>query len=355
MLLKQFGYVNGRWLRLFAEYNIEKLDGVLATTVNTPVNKPEEVEKEFCRLLRAYNTNYDSYKTIQANADRSGYSQTAREMDDRNISFDSPVQQVSVDTRTVPGCALRTVGPRRWAFELSWRKKQFQKAHLFLRNRINQRKNNVCVIVGNGPSLNDTDLSLLEGQDVIISNNAFLSKELVSYARYYTVVNYLVAEQSCQHINQLEDLDKIIPYWLSYCINDSQNTHFIEAKGVPEFSVDMFENASWRHTVSFYNFHIAYGLGYRKVVLIGFDHNYIQSDSVQEEDIICSDEKDINHFDHSYFQGKKWQAANVDQMEKMYALAKNAFEADGRRIVNATKGGNLSLFPRQDLAAVLHV
>jgi glycosyltransferase involved in cell wall biosynthesis len=355
MLREQFGYVNSRWLRLFAEYNIEKLDGVLATRHNTAVNEPQEVEKEFYRLLCAYNTNYDSYKTIQDNADQAGYSQTAKDMDDRNISINTPVHQVSIDTQTVPGCALRTIGPRRWAFELSWRNKQFEKVHLFLRNCINQRKNNVCVIVGNGPSLNDTDLSLLEGQDVIISNNAFLSTELVSYARYYTVVNYLVAEQSCQHINQLEDLDKIIPYWLSYCINDSRNTHFIEAKGVPEFSVDMFENVSWRHTVSFYNLHIAYGLGYRKVVLIGFDHNYIQSPGVQEEDIICSDEKDINHFNHEYFQGKKWQAANVEQMEKMYALAKEAFEADGRKIVNATKGGNLSLFPRQDLAVALHM
>lgn len=353
MLQQHFGYVNSRWLKLYAEFNIENLDGVLATSYNTTVKEPQDVEREFCRLLRVYNSNFDTYNIMQENDDQPGYSQTAEDMSERNLSFNVPVHQVPAETSVESGCAVRTIGPRSWAFDLGWRSKQFDKAHRFLRQQIKEREKDICVIVANGPSLNDTDLSLLQGHDVIISNNAFLSEELNLYARYYTVVNYLVAEQSFQHINQLENIEKIIPYWLSYCVNDSQNTHFIEAKGFPEFSQNIFENVSWRHTVSFYNLQIAYGLGYQKVVLVGFDHNYIQQSGVNEGDVILSGDRDVNHFSHEYFQGKKWQAANVDNMEKMYVLAKKAFESSGRTIVNATQGGKLSLFPRQELSEAL--
>ena len=40
-------------------------------------------------------------------------------------------------------------------------------------------------------------------------------------------------------------------------------------------------------------------------------------------------------------------------MEEMYRLAKEAFEEDGREIVNATVGGKLELFPRQTLEQAL--
>ncbi|GAB6094263.1 hypothetical protein JCM14469_05150 [Desulfatiferula olefinivorans] len=353
MLLGHFGYVHNRWLRLFAEYNVQNMDGVLATRYNTPIENPETIEREYIRLLRAYNGGYDCHRTISDNRHKDAVSETFNEMTEKGLAFTVPADPVDIDTEYVPGKALRTVGERRWAFDLAWRKRQFERTHDFLRKRIAERKNDVCVIVGNGPSLAKTDLSLLKGQDVIISNNAFLSDELIANARYYTVVNYLVAEQSRQHINRLDHLDKIIPYWLSYCINDGPTTWFLEAIGYPEFSTNIFENASWRHTVSFFNLHIAYGLGYRRVVLIGFDHNYVEQKGASEGEVILSHDDDSNHFSKDYFKGKKWQAANVDEMEKMYLLAKKAYEDDGRTIVNATVGGNLSIFERRDLKDAL--
>ncbi len=99
--------------------------------------------------------------------------------------------------------------------------------------------------------------------------------------------------------------------------------------------------------------HLAYGLGYRRVALIGFDHSYVQPKGVKEEEMILDYGKDENHFIETYFQGKEWQAADVDMMEEMYKLAKDAFESDGREIVNATEGGELELFRRMDLEDAL--
>ena len=106
------------------------------------------------------------------------------------------------------------------------------------------------------------------------------------HATYYTVVNYLVAEQSAARINRLEGVHKVLPYWLAYCLNPGPNTRFVDAVGHAEFSRDMFKNMSWRHTVTFFNMHLAYGLGYRRVVMIGFDHNYSQPKNVVEQEII---------------------------------------------------------------------
>ena len=94
---------------------------------------------------------------------------------------------------------------------------------------------------------------------------------------------------------------------------------------------------------------MAYALGFKKVLLIGVDNSYVQPDSVKEGDVIDQTEDDLNHFDPSYFRGKKWQAADTGNMSDMYVLSKEAFEADGREIVNCTVGGKLELFRRSSL------
>ncbi|OGV46869.1 MAG: hypothetical protein A2X46_15940 [Lentisphaerae bacterium GWF2_57_35] len=352
MLLSQYGYVNHNWLRRYAEYRVQGFDGVLTHTGNHP-SDTESIEVEYKKLLKAYNGGFDVRRYITEHKDERGWRDTQKEMDRLKISEGTPCHSIPLDQATEQGNVCYTVGPRRWAFRADWKKEQIVKTHMFLRERIAQRHTDTCVIVGNGPSLKQTDLSLLVGQDVIISNNAFLNPDLIRQAAFYTVVNYLVAEQSAPYINLLRGPCKILPYWLSYCLNEGDDTYFLDAVGYPEFSTDIFKNASWRHTVSFFNMHLAYGLGYKRVVLVGFDHSYTQQQGIKEGDVITQLEDDINHFDHSYFRGRKWQAADVDNMEKMYELAKNAYEQDGREIVNATVGGHLELFNRMSLKEAL--
>lgn len=355
MLIERFGYANHIWLRRYAEYLSEGLDGVLQHSGNYSLNQPDAVERCFKDLLKAYNTDHDTYQLLQKNRHKKGYHDTVQEMKSLSIGQSTPCIEIPLDQGSIKNRVCYTVGERRWAFDAQWKSKQIEKTHRFLDQEISSRKNNVCIIVGNGPSLKEIDFSLFEGQDVIVSNNAFLNDDLMRHAKYYTVVNYLVAEQGYYKINLLQGVAKILPYWLSYCINSDANTFFIDAVGYPEFSTNIYKNVSWRHTVSFYNMHIAYGLGYRKVLLVGFDHSYKQSDTAKEGDIIHNYDDDENHFCAEYFKGKKWQAADVDKMEEMYILAKEAFEKDNREIVNCTVGGKLELFRRGDLSFELEV
>ena len=355
MMREHFGYVNHVWLKRYAEFLAEGHDGVLVNAGNTGIKDVSNLDNIYRSLLLAYNGSHDTYQLLVRGASQKGPGDTLREMKTLGIVPAVPCKEIPVDRIQERGCVAYTVGTRRWAFDAKWKAAEIAKTHEFFRERIIKRRSDTCVIVGNGPSLNNTDLSLLKNQDVIVSNNAFLSDELLEYATYFTVVNYLVAEQSSAHINQLAGVDKVLPYWMAYCLNPGPDTYFVDAVGHAEFSKDIFKNMSWRHTVTFFNLHLAYGLGYRKVVMIGFDHNYKQPKGIVEQEVIQSHEEDENHFHPNYFRGKKWQAADVNSMEEMYRLAKATFEKDGRVIINSTVGGKLELFQRMPLERALAV
>lgn len=346
MILNEFNYVHYNWIKRYSEFNIENFDGVINNSSNTKVNFKESIETEICNLLKIYNSSHDTATFIENNKDKKGYECTYKEMQNRSITNSTPCYKINTDKSTEPYHTCYTVGPRRFAFNTRWKNKQINKTHEMI-DYVNANKiSNTCVIAGNGPSLSKIDITLLEKSDLFISNNAFLSPRLLSLAKYYTVVNYLVAEQGYSRINSFNNIIKIVPYWLSYCINEGHNTFFIDAVGYPEFSTNIKKNVSWRHTVSFFNLHLAYGLGYDKVILVGFDHTYNQNLNCKEGDIIQDFNDDTNHFCPEYFKGKKWQAADVKMMESMYMLAKTAFESDNRKIINCSVGGNLEIFPR---------
>jgi hypothetical protein len=56
---------------------------------------------------------------------------------------------------------------------------------------------------------------------------------------------------------------------------------------------------------------------------------------------------DPDHFSPSYFgKGFRWQLPDLEGSERGYRLARQAFEKDGRRVVDATLGGKLTVFPK---------
>jgi hypothetical protein len=60
---------------------------------------------------------------------------------------------------------------------------------------------------------------------------------------------------------------------------------------------------------------------------------------------------DPNHFDPNYFKvGTYWGTPDLDQCERDYGLARRAFEADGRKVYDATVGGKLEVFEKVELA-----
>jgi hypothetical protein len=90
-------------------------------------------------------------------------------------------------------------------------------------------------------------------------------------------------------------------------------------------------------------------MGFREVALIGADHSFATKGPANKE--VASRDKDLSHFDPRYFSGgAKWHLPDLPLSELAYSMARDAYEAAGRRIANATEGGQLEIFERQSLS-----
>jgi hypothetical protein len=97
---------------------------------------------------------------------------------------------------------------------------------------------------------------------------------------------------------------------------------------------------------------LAYYMGFTDVVLIGVDHRFAVSGPAHK--VVESAGPDESHFDPNYFgKGFRWQLPDLETSEIAYSLARTTFEKDGRRIVDATAGGALTIFPKLALQKAL--
>lgn len=85
-------------------------------------------------------------------------------------------------------------------------------------------------------------------------------------------------------------------------------------------------------------------MGFKRVFLIGVDHNFAQTGKPNESQVMQGD--DPNHFHPDYFKGMNWHLADLEGSETFYMLAKHIYERSGRNIYDATIGGNLNIFPK---------
>jgi hypothetical protein len=66
--------------------------------------------------------------------------------------------------------------------------------------------------------------------------------------------------------------------------------------------------------------------------------------------IVSDGSPDVNHFSPNYLEkGEQWQPPNLARMEHAYTLAREAYEADGRRIINLTANTALDVFEKGEL------
>lgn len=211
-----------------------------------------------------------------------------------------------------------------------------------------------CVIIGNGPSLNNMDLKWLKSIPTFGLNRIYLLfPELGFQTTYYVSVNKLVVEQCAEDIQNL-NLPRFIS-WQSrryldrdpdiFYIRDRRDTSLSFAKR-PVFQI--WEGA----TVTYVAMQLAYFMGFKKVYLIGVDHSF--STKGTPHSIVESEQEDKNHFHPDYFgKGFRWQLPDLKRSEEAFKLARQIFTSDGRMIFDATVNGNLDVFPKIDYRSVI--
>ena len=222
-----------------------------------------------------------------------------------------------------------------------------------------------CFIIGNGPSLNKIDFSLLRDEVTIGCNGIFYkTRETGFIPTLYTVEDNEFIAANAKEISDYTQPLRIIPICYWNFLENRENTQWFEidsdfySAGTiyyqrPRFSRNFADCSFAGHTISYTNMQLAYWLGCTKVYLIGMDHQYvIPNDAVISGNCIVSQEDDANHFHAEYFKGKVWHDPRLDMVELNFKLARRYFEADGRHIYNATIGGKLEIFDRVPFASL---
>lgn len=183
-----------------------------------------------------------------------------------------------------------------------------------------------CYILGNGPSLNDIDLGSLDAP-TFGSNRIYLSGFT---PEYHVTVNPLVLEQFGDEIRGLD----CIKFRAGYELDTSQ-----PVAGFYKPFEQMWEG----HTVTYVALQIAYYMGFSKVVLLGVDHNYGKVTAPPNTEQLFTGD-DGGHFSPEYFKGHRWHTPDLAASEMAYRIARQVYEADGRRVVNSSTRTKLNVF-----------
>lgn len=211
-----------------------------------------------------------------------------------------------------------------------------------------------CVIVCNGPSLNKMDLGFLQHETVFGLNKIYLGLEDFGfYPDYLVAVNRKVIEQSRAPYAAMRCTKFISTRGADLLPEDAQTFH-IQTIGLDGlFYPDITQGVREGHTVTHAALQIAYYMGFAEVVIIGMDHHFPESGQPNAALRMAGD--DPNHFSPEYFKNKDWDAPNLEGSETSYRAARAAFEAAGRKILDATVDGRCDIFEKADYRTLFEV
>lgn len=219
----------------------------------------------------------------------------------------------------------------------------------------NIHRGSTCVVIGNGPSLDETPLEELAGRYRTFGANKI----------YDSLVHpdFVPDFWTCVDTDMLHDC---LPWMLE---NEYPAVKFVPREfafpganilnvtiGKP-VSADAAEYVALGGTVTVVNLQLAYYMGFSTVLLVGVDHRYPKrgSDGAPGTKFI-GDGDDPGHFKSktgAYFsKGRIYNRPELDATGAIsYPAARKLFEKDGRKIVNLTPGTALEAFEKGDFKA----
>ncbi len=204
-------------------------------------------------------------------------------------------------------------------------------------------------IIGNGPSLKQTDLSRLENEFTFGLNRIYLLfPELGFSTTYFVSINDLVIEQCVGELAALTIPKFIAWHAHRYFKTFPDNLMFLYTTYTgPGFAPDMTRRVWEGATVTNVALQLAFYMGFEQVILVGVDHNFASKGDANKTVVSTGD--DPNHFSVNYFgRGFRWQLPDLDTSEIGYRNARAAYHKAGRKVLDATVGGKLTVFPKTD-------
>jgi hypothetical protein len=206
-----------------------------------------------------------------------------------------------------------------------------------------------CVLMANGPSLANMPFDRIQGARTIGMNRIYLLFDKLPFVPdVYVCVNELVLEQFSADIAALK-MTKFLNWNRRQFFDPAdKDLGFVKlGMGLQDrFVGDLTRPISSGGTVTFVALQAAYFLGFKEVIIIGMDHSFVEK-GTPNETVKRTEEEDKSHFHPNYFpKGMKWQLPDLRRSEIAYAMAREAYEKVGRRIIDATQGGKCQVFEK---------
>ena len=196
------------------------------------------------------------------------------------------------------------------------------------------------------------DLAPLRHEYTFGLNRAYLMFSQLGFATtFLVVINRLVAEQFSEELLGT-DSSLFMGWHTRRFVPRREGVTFLRPTRGPRFSQDVRRGIWGGATVTYAAMQLAFHMGFSEAILIGVDHSFATKGEAHKE--VVSAGEDPNHFDASYFgKGVRWELPNLELSEVAYRLARRNWEADGRRIMDATVGGKLTVFPKVEFTSLV--
>ena len=228
-------------------------------------------------------------------------------------------------------------------------------------------------VVGNGPSINKMPLHLLKNEFTFGVNRIYLLFDRIRWKpSFYTANDWRVVPDIADEISALSGMTFFFDQRFRGLLREGSDVYWYEHRGAPRgstplgrgFSSDLTTGARGAGSVVGTAVQIAFYLGFDPIYLVGCDLGYTVPATVIQEgedkfgtgvklQLTSTKDDDPNHFDPRYFgMGKRWHDPNVKRMIEGHIQCRRAIDAAGRRIFNATLGGQLEVYERVDFLSL---
>lgn len=237
----------------------------------------------------------------------------------------------------------------------------------FLDDFVNIHKGRRCFVVGNGPSLQQVDMTKLRGEITIGSNRCYLGFEEWGFSfNYWCIVDSLQIEKYMPEWekNIHEDVIKFFPFEYLNLFNlrnscpvnffppqfpnNPTNFHDPLLRGFlsqcPNFS-DRPDVVFLGHTVTYAMLQIAVIMGCNPIYLVGVDNRY-QLTVVDEKKGVWLDDTGSSHFHGNYTVGKEFHLPNQQESEAFFDFAESWAWKKNITIRNASPDTALESFEK---------
>ena len=219
-------------------------------------------------------------------------------------------------------------------------------------------------ILGNGPSLTNCDLSLLNDEFTFGVNKIYLLFDQIDWVpSFYTLLDWKMGATVAHDLAKIDGMVRFYPERFRGILPTTDQTFWYWPRAMghhidDQFEPDIIRGIPSRGTVLVTAIQQAFFMGFRKIYLIGVDATYQIPATVRQTGpdqfgtgvklhLESTVDDDPNHFAKNYFGvDAVWHDPNPVHMRRMFRLMRKGVERHGGQLLNATAGGSLDELPR---------